>query len=205
VKIIPFAAPGEAVARALEAGGGALRLAPFLPFRVSLIATMAPGLKPSVADKTAHALRERLAPTGARLIEERRIPHEAEAVARTLELVEPLSDLVVLFGASAIADRRDVIPAGLIAAGGVIERLGMPVDPGNLLMLGQLAGKPILGAPGCARSPRENGFDWVLLRLLAGLAVTGEDLRRMGVGGLLGEIASRPQPRRGGAREGADG
>jgi molybdenum cofactor cytidylyltransferase len=37
----------------------------------------------------------------------------------------------------------------------------MPVDPGNLLLLAELAGKPVLGAPGCARSPKENGFDWV--------------------------------------------
>ena len=42
------------------------------------------------------------------------------------------------------------------------DHLGMPVDPGNLLLLGELDGKPVIGAPGCARSPKENGFDWVL-------------------------------------------
>jgi molybdenum cofactor cytidylyltransferase len=53
----------------------------------------------------------------------------------------------------------------------------------------------MLGAPGCARSPVENGFDWVLMRLLAGLKVTRADLTGMGVGGLLMEIVTRPQPR----------
>jgi molybdenum cofactor cytidylyltransferase len=71
----------------------------------------------------------------------------------------------------------------------------MPVDPGNLLMLGRLGRMPVIGAPGCARSPKENGFDWVMERLVAGLDVTSADIRRMGVGGLLMEIVSRPQPR----------
>jgi molybdenum cofactor cytidylyltransferase len=71
----------------------------------------------------------------------------------------------------------------------------MPVDPGNLLLLGSLAGRPVLGLPGCARSPKLNGFDWVLQRLAAGLEVTRADIMRLGVGGLLTEIPSRPLPR----------
>ena len=53
----------------------------------------------------------------------------------------------------------------------------------------------MIGAPGCARSPKENGFDWVLMRLLAGLPVSRADITGMGVGGLLMEIVTRPQPR----------
>ena len=88
-----------------------------------------------------------------------------------------------------------MIPAALEAIGGRIEHFGMPVDPGNLLLIGNAAGHPVLGAPGCARSPKENGFDWVLMRLLAGLPVPREDITGMGVGGLLMEIVTRPQPR----------
>jgi molybdenum cofactor cytidylyltransferase len=105
------------------------------------------------------------------------------------------AELVILFGASAIADRRDVIPAAVEAVGGVIEHFGMPVDPGNLILVASVEGHPVLGAPGCARSPKENGFDWVLARLLCGLTVTRRDITGMGVGGLLMEIVTRPQPR----------
>jgi molybdenum cofactor cytidylyltransferase len=100
-----------------------------------------------------------------------------------------------VFGASAVVDARDVIPAAIVEAGGAVRQLGMPVDPGNLLVLGDLDGTPVIGAPGCARSPKENGFDWVLDRYLAGLDVSWEDITGMGVGGLLMEIESRPQPR----------
>lgn len=199
VKIIPFAV----AAVALEAAIGQARVPPlavasYRARKVGVISTVLPGLKESVIGKTLRVMEARLAPTGAAIVAEARIPHEAGRLAEALRRQAADCDLVIVFGASAITDRRDVIPAGLLAAGGSIEHFGMPVDPGNLLLLGRLAGKPVLGAPGCARSPKENGFDWVLQRLLAGLPVTAADLRRYGVGGLLMEIVSRPQPRAGG-------
>jgi molybdenum cofactor cytidylyltransferase len=206
VKIIPYAVAESALSRALAiAGQGALRVAPYARRDVAVISTVLPGLKPSVIPKTLDALKKRLDPTGARIAAERRVPHEAEALER--ELTDPAvsqADLIVVFGASAIADRRDVIPAAIERAGGRIERLGMPVDPGNLLLVGAVDGKPVVGAPGCARSPKENGFDWVLQRLLASLPVTGSDIAALGVGGLLMEIVPRPQPRAGGERTGQE-
>ena len=94
-----------------------------------------------------------------------------------------------------MADFDDVIPAAIRAAGGRVEHAGMPVDPGNLLVLGWIGEVPVIGAPGCARSPKENGFDWILNRILAGETPTSSDITGMGVGGLLMEIPTRPQPR----------
>ncbi len=144
-------------------------------------------------------------PAGAALLDEVRVPHEAAALAGALaKLKDEGAELLIAFGASAITDRADVIPAAIEKAGGRVRHFGMPVDPGNLLLIGELGGRPVLGAPGCARSPVENGFDWVLQRLLAGLEVSENDITGMGVGGLLMEIVSRPQPREpiaeGGAR-----
>ncbi|GAC1559466.1 MAG: hypothetical protein NVS2B5_22780 [Beijerinckiaceae bacterium] len=199
VKIIPFAVPQESLAEALAAAKDArLSIAPFHALRVGAVSTLLPGLKPSTVTKTMRVLRDRLAPSGSSLAAEREVPHETRALAQAIEDIEPTSDLVIVFGASAITDRRDVIPAAIEAAGGSIEQFGMPVDPGNLLLLGRSrSGKIVLGAPGCARSPKENGFDWVLDRLIAGVKVTPQDIRRMGAGGLLMEIISRPQPRGG--------
>ena len=183
----------EAVA---AAAGGALRIAPYVIKRVGIVSTQLPGLAPKVIDKTLRVTAERLAPAGASIIAERRVPHEQAALAAAIEELLGLgAELVIVFGASAIADRRDVIPAAIEAIGGRIDHFGMPVDPGNLLLIGEARGAAVLGAPGCARSPVENGFDWVLMRLLAGLPVTRADITGMGVGGLLMEIVTRPQPR----------
>ncbi|GAB4537868.1 MAG: molybdopterin-binding/glycosyltransferase family 2 protein [Roseibium sp.] len=195
-KVISFALSGDVVAAAESALRGAVRVAAFKPRRVGLVATRLPHLKVSTMDKTRRVLEERLRPSGSTLVAEIRVPHETGAVAEAMqELLRRGADFLILFGASAVVDRQDVLPAALDLAGGNVAHLGMPVDPGNLLMLGDLGGLPVLGAPGCARSPKENGFDWVLDRLLAGLPVGPEDITAMGVGGLLMEIGTRPQLR----------
>lgn len=204
VKIIPYGVDGLRLDRAVAAAAAVpqrvLRVAPYVRRGVAVVSTMLPGFKPTVIDKTLGVLRERLAPAGAAVLDEARVPHEPEPLALELERFGARADvdLVVVFGASAIADRRDVIPLAIEGAGGVVRHFGMPVDPGNLLLLGELAGKPVIGAPGCARSPKENGFDWILNRLLAGLTVTRADIVALGAGGLLMEIVSRGQPRAGG-------
>jgi molybdenum cofactor cytidylyltransferase len=203
VKIIPYAVPAPLLRAAVAAAAGeGVKVAPYLRTRVGVVSTLLPGLKPSVVEKTLSVLRRRLEPAGAAVVGENRVAHEAAALTKALvEEARGPSDLIVVFGASAIADRRDVIPTAIEAAGGTVAHFGMPVDPGNLLLVGELAGKPVIGAPGCARSPKENGFDWVLQRLLAGLPVTRADITGLGVGGLLMEIVSRPQPRGGGDSE----
>jgi molybdenum cofactor cytidylyltransferase len=197
VKLIPFGVEARLRDAAVAAAeDGALRIAPYRIKRVGVVSTLLPGLSPKVVDKTLRVTAERLAPAGATIMAERRVPHQGPALkASVAELLDLGAELVIIFGASAIADRRDVIPAAITELGGRIEHFGMPVDPGNLLLIGQALGRPVLGAPGCARSPVENGFDWVLMRLLAGLKVTRSDLTGMGVGGLLMEIVTRPQPR----------
>ncbi|HEV8680493.1 MAG TPA: molybdopterin-binding/glycosyltransferase family 2 protein, partial [Stellaceae bacterium] len=197
VKIIPLAVPEAAVARAIAAAADEklLRVAAFVPQRVALIQTRLPGLKESILDKTREVTAQRLAALGSSLVAEERCDHATADLAPRIAAAVDGADMVLVHGASVIVDRRDVIPAAVEAAGGVVEHFGMPVDPGNMLLLGRLKGKPVLGLPGCARSPKENGFDWVLQRLCAGLVVGGEDIMRMGAGGLLAEIPSRPLPR----------
>jgi len=199
VKIIPFAvsAPARDAAVVIAARARPLvRIAPYRVGRIGIVSTLLPGLADKVIDKTLKVTASRIAPTGAAIISERRVAHDSQALATALETtLSSGAELLIVFGASAIADRRDVIPSAVEAVGGEIEHFGMPVDPGNLLLVGNIRGRPVLGAPGCARSPKENGFDWVLTRLLAGLDVTSDDITGMGVGGLLMEIVTRPHPR----------
>lgn len=198
VKIIPYAAAGASVARAVErlaASDGVLRLHAFVPRRVSLVLTRTPGMKESLLAKGAEVVGTRLAALGQTMEEPRVVPHEAQAVAEAIAAAE--GEIVLVLGASATSDPADVCPAGLRAAGGDLLRFGMPVDPGNLLFLGRIGERHVVGLPGCARSPALNGADWVLERLAAGIAVGSDDLAAMGVGGLLKEIPVRTQPRAG--------
>lgn len=197
VKIIPFAVSGAILDRAVAcAGKGEIcAVKPFSPMTIGLVQTELPTVKASVLEKTRQVTDARLSVGESHVAQERRVPHRSAPLASAIRELAAETDMVLVFGASAVVDPRDVVPDAIRAAGGTVDYVGMPVDPGNLLVLGHLDGKPVIGAPGCARSPKENGFDWVLDRIMAGLAVTPADIAGMGVGGLLMEIATRPQPR----------
>ncbi len=202
VKIIPFAvsrAVLDACIATATDGGPLVRVAAFRPRSVGLIQTRLPGIKESVLDKTIAVINGRLADLGCPPAGELRCAHDSAALATAIaDMRARGSEMVLIAGASAITDRRDVIPAAIELAGGRVDHFGMPVDPGNLLLLGRLADEThVLGLPGCVRSPKVNGFDWVLQRLIADLPVTRSDIMRMGAGGLLKEIPTRPQPRAG--------
>ncbi len=199
IKIVPFSVPGKvlSVAEALvRQSTSPLTLHPFQHLKVGLVVTELPGLKDSVTDKTIAVTEQRITALTGTLLPPVRCVHEEGAVARALDrLLADGADLLLVIGASAVVDRRDVGPAGIVRAGGEIQHFGMPVDPGNLICLGRLHDKPALVLPGCARSPVLNGIDFVLSRLFAGLKVNPTDIMRMGVGGLLKETDTRPLPR----------
>ena len=199
IKVIPFSVPGTvlAVAEALaRQAPSPLTMHPFRPLKVGLVATELPGLKDSTTDKTVEITERRINELTGTLLPALRCAHEEEPVARALTaLMADGADMLLIVGASAVLDRRDVGPAGIVRAGGEIVHFGMPVDPGNLICVGRIGEIPALVLPGCARSPKLNGIDFVLTRLFAGLKVTSAEIMRMGVGGLLKEIETRPLPR----------
>ncbi|WP_159998250.1 NTP transferase domain-containing protein [Roseomonas sp. 18066] len=198
VKVIPFAVPGLVlqVAEAVIRGGTALRVHPFRPLKVGLVLSELPGLKESIMEGAVEATTERVVGLTGTMLPPERCRHDEAAIAEALARLQKAgAELLLVAGASAVVDRRDAGPAAIVRAGGRIVHFGMPVDPGNLICLGRIGTTPALVLPGCARSPKLNGFDWVLQRLFAGLPVGSREVAGMGVGGLLKEIELRPLPR----------
>ncbi len=191
IKIISYAVPAEAVATACAAAGeSALRLAPPVLRDATLIITDVPG---GAGEKGRAAVEGRLAALNVALEDVIMVPHRSAPLAEAIAAAQ--TDLILILTASATSDSNDIAPSALRQAGGEVTRFGMPVDPGNLLFLGHLGTRAVIGLPGCARSPALNGADWVLSRLVCGIPVTSADIAGMGVGGLLKEIPTRPQPR----------
>jgi len=193
VKIISYAVASEAVAEAAGLLTGAVGLSVPIYQRASLIVTETPG-GPGL--KGQDAIEHRLNGLGMELSETLVCAHEEGALAQ--EIAAAKGEIVLILTASATSDARDTAPEALRRAGGQVTRFGIPVDPGNLLFLGQIGAKPVIGLPGSARSPVLHGADWVLSRVACGIDITAQDFAAMGVGGLLKEIPTRPQPRRGG-------
>ena len=207
VKVIAYAVAAGSLAAACAAGGGGgqgesrrsgapvLALLPPVRRRVALIQTQTARGEDGGKGQRVTAMRvERL---GGTLGPVTNVPHRVDALSDALRDVGD-ADLILILTASATSDWHDTAPQALREAGGTVEQFGMPVDPGNLLFLGRIGRVPVIGLPGCARSPALNGADWVLERVMCGQRVTARTIAAMGVGGLLKEIASRPRPREGG-------
>ena len=204
IKIIPFAVAGDVLDQVtdLAAAEPLMTVAAFREQKVGIVLSRLPGMKESILDGTVKTIGARLEGCGSQITAEIRCDHDQAKLAGAIkEMLARKLDLVLVFGASATVDRNDVVPAAVVDAGGDIQHFGMPVDPGNLLFMGGVGDTPVIGMPGCARSPALNGVDWILWRVLADLEITPQDIMVMGAGGLLKEMAQRPQPRR--ARDGA--
>lgn len=191
VKVISYGVSRRDIEKACAVAKGALRLRPPVHRTAALIVTDIPG---GAGLKGQQAIADRITALGMELAEVRLVPHREAELSAALKEVQ--ADMALILTASATSDAYDVAPQAVRLAGGRVERFGMPVDPGNLLFLGQLGERPVIGLPGCARSPALNGADWVLSRVACGIEVTGQDIAEMGVGGLLKEIPTRPMPRR---------
>jgi len=198
IKIIPFAIPKSVLDAVLKIAGEEplVEIAPFELKKIGLILTRLPGMKESILDKTLQTAVARVQEFGSEITMEIRCEHtEKDVVDAITETNSKSCDIILIFGASAVVDRADVLPAAVVAAGGSVDHFGMPVDPGNLLFIGGIDDTPLVGMPGCARSPKLNGFDWVLWRLLANIPISSRDIMLMGSGGLLKEISERGQLR----------
>jgi molybdenum cofactor cytidylyltransferase len=163
-----------------------MRVAPLRRRSAALIMSRSPGMAEKLLDDTATVTRQRLSTLGSHIDRELRCAHSLGALRDAIvDMQAAGSELILISGASVAKDRNDVVPAALVAAGGRIDHFGMPVEPGNMLLLGRIGEAPVICLPGCARSVRRNGVDWVLRRLLADLPVAGRDIMSMGVGGLI--------------------
>lgn len=195
VKIIPFGVDRrvlDACAAYASTGGPLVSVRPFRPRRAALISTTLTGLKEQVMVSTAAITRSRIETLGGEITQELRCPHEVGPIERALgKVLAQGVDLVLIAGASATVDRRDVVPSAIQRAGGRIDHFGMPADPGNLLLLAHMGDVPVVNLPGCARSAKPNGLDWVLARIAADIAIKPADMMRMGAGGLLKQLGSR--------------
>lgn len=187
VKVIAYGVARSSVDAASAAGANALRMRPVAMSRAALIQTVTDA---DDGEKGHRAIQKRLEVLRVVMQPKRVVPHRQADIAAALSSVIG-ADLILILTASATSDPHDVAPEAVRQAGGVVDRFGMPVDPGNLLFLGVLGSVPVIGLPGCARSPALNGADWVMERLICGVPVTGADIAKMGVGGLLKEIPAR--------------
>ncbi len=202
IKVIPYAVPEPIVVRAeaiATEGEPLIRVDELLSRSVGMILSGSPSVRDKLFEHFS-PLEERVRSLGSHIAKRDYVTLDDDSGESVLaSVIERQRDagvlLILLAGETAIMDVGDIMPRALERAGGRVECVGAPVDPGNLLMLGYIGDVPVLGAPGCARSRKVNVVDWVLPRLLVGDRLTRADIVAMGHGGLLEDVPERPLPR----------
>ncbi|MCZ2127186.1 MAG: molybdopterin-binding protein [Anaerolineales bacterium] len=202
IKIIPYAL-AESVVGEVEALAGSenpvVWVDAFLPQNVGMILSGSPSVRQKLTREFI-PLQERIEKLGSTISRTDFAALDDESDETILaeilqEQIRAGMKMILLAGETAIMDERDIIPRAIERAGGKVEAVGAPVDPGNLLMLAYIGEAPIVGAPGCARSRKINIVDWVLPRLLTGERLTRKDIIELGHGGLLENAPERGMPR----------
>lgn len=190
VKIIPYALPPDAVrhAESAAAGAGLVSVRPISGVPVSVVLVGSRGGWEGLRAGVGEAIARRMEGLGCPVARSACVPLDESALSGALaEEARGGAGMIVVAGETAIMDANDLIPRGIRDAGGEVEHLGLPMDPGHLLLLGYLDAIPVVGAPGCVRGTVPDGFDAVVPRLLAGERLTRADLESLGHGGLLSD------------------
>ncbi len=185
LKIIPYAVPKRVLDEAIRLAPGLIEVRPLPARRVALLITGDPAAHARLRRQFEPPTRARVERVGSELATVEAVPFDEGAIAAAVQRLLASHDMLIVAGQTSVMDEHDVIPRALRAAGATFELHGAPVEPGNLLALAYAPGKPILCAPGCARSPAHNVVDMVLPRLLAGERLGRREIAALGLGGLL--------------------
>lgn len=166
------------------------KVVPFEKKKITLIQTFDKKINEKLIIKSRNVTQRRFELCGIKKIEEIIIPHKENILCDKIQIcINQNIDIILIIGPHAITHIRDVIPNAISMSGAKIIRFGIPVEPGNLLLLSKFKSSKkdiyIIGMPSCAKSPKENGFDWVLWRILCNINLKNSNFSELSVGGLI--------------------
>lgn len=190
LKIIPYAIPNdllEAAERLARATPRILDVHPLPHWRVALLISGDPAAHARLQRQFEPPTSTRVQQLGSDLATVVCVPHTEEAIAEAAGALLATHDALVLAGQTSIMDWDDVALRALRAVGAEVTVHGAPVEPGNLLALAYWQSKPIVCAPGCAKSLSRNVVDLVLPRLFIGERLGPREVAALAMGGLLRE------------------
>ena len=189
-KVIPYGIDKKLLERNSLRLKDTFKVVPFKKKNITLIQTFDNKINEKILVKSRNVTQRRLELCGIKKIEEIIIPHKEDILSDKIQIcINQNVDIILIIGPHAITHIKDVIPNAISMSGAKIIRFGIPVEPGNLLLLSKFKSSKkdiyIIGMPSCAKSPKENGFDWVLWRILCDIDFKNFNLNELSIGGLL--------------------
>ena len=184
VRIISLTAPKREVEEAVKiAEGGIIRVIPFTEKRAGMIITGNEVYSGRIEDRFYEKLKPKLEFFKCTVAEKVILPDDEEMIREKIEEFIEKYDIVVLTGGTSV-DPDDVTYRAIKSAGAENFIRGNPIQPGNMLTMGWIKGKPLVAVPAAALFFKATAFDIWLPRLLIGDRITKEEVAAKGHGGL---------------------
>ena len=189
-KVIPYGIDKKLLEKNSLRLKDTFKVLPFKKKNITFIQTYDDKINEKLIIKSRNVTKKRLELCGIKKFREIIIPHKENILCEKIQIcIDQNVDIILIIGSHAITHIKDVIPNAIKMSGAKIIRFGIPVEPGNLLLLSKFKSVKrdiyIIGMPSCAKSPKENGLDWVLWRILCNINFKNSNLNELSVGGLI--------------------
>lgn len=191
-RVVPLMIEDEKL-RELEAlvSGPVIEVLPLRRAKIGVVTTGSEVYYGRIQDAFGPVLRKKFVSLGSTVLGQTLTSDEVPMTAGAIrDYLEQGADLIVVTGGMSV-DPDDRTPTAIRASGAEVVSYGAPVYPGAMFLLGYAQGAagrvPVLGLPGCVMYHKASIFDLIVPRLLAGVAVTAEDVAALGHGGFCSQ------------------
>ncbi|ADL12012.1 molybdopterin-binding protein [Acetohalobium arabaticum] len=156
---------------------------PFVDKKVGVVVTGNEVYSGRIEDEFVPTLQRKFKRWGGELLDSIIVPDEVDEITEALSNLKESGAEVLITGGGMSVDPDDLTPKGIRNTGAEIVKYGVPVLPGNKLMLAYWDGIPVLGLPACVIFEEITVFDLIYPRLLTGEEFTRNDLIELSYGG----------------------
>ncbi|MBR4383481.1 MAG: molybdopterin-binding protein [Selenomonadaceae bacterium] len=163
-----------------------MKVNPYKKFKVGLVVTGSEIYRERIKDTFTPVIESKLKTFGLE-INERRLSDDTKEMTheKIMELVNIGMEMILCTGGMSV-DPDDRTPAAISSTGADVVTYGVPVLPGAMFMLAYLNQQiPIMGLPGCVMYCSRTVFDLILPRIVTGEKISRQELKSLGIGGLL--------------------
>lgn len=186
MRIVPLVTREEQIQEAeqLCVSEKLLDLRPYQKKKVGVVITGSEIYHGRIPDRFGTVVQEKIKQYPSELVGIRICDDKLEEITDAArEHLENGADFLIFTGGMSV-DPDDLTPTAILELGADIIRYGVPSQPGNMTLVAYLGDIPILGVPGAAIKLPTTVFDVLLPQIFSGDKITGEDLIRLGDGGL---------------------
>ena len=164
--------------------GKVLSIQELKPMKIGVVITGTEVYEGRIKDGFAPVMKEKIRHFGCSLLDLKYCPDDQVTIERAISsMIAMGADIVLACGGMSV-DADDVTPKAIKNVAKEVVSYGMPVIPGNMLMLAYKGNTAILGIPGAAIFLKNTSMDIIMPRLLSGERLCRKDLTDYGHGGL---------------------